>query len=371
MSSNAFSTSYRREFRLVRTNAMRIWVVLLVAFVLYMPWVVAQKSLFGFELSKHMLLNINMTTINVALVAMVGALGLNILTGYTGLISIGNAGFFALGAIVAAFLGGTRAGWPNLPFPLIVLAAGAVGAVVGAIIGLPSYRIRGIYLLLATLSFHFIMVWLFLEFQVKWFGFGGIQYITPATFFGIDLNTDIRWYYFLLGCVFFAFLLSKNLLRTRQGRAFVAVRDHSIAAAMAGIDVPRIRVTSFAVSSFMITAIGAVYVWYLGAASPETFTLLFAIQFIAMIVIGGEGSLLGSALGALLWSLIPTALVAFSELAGGVAPSINETVIKWQTQITNIIFGVLIVLVMIFNPTGLAGIWARVKRSITRWPYTS
>jgi branched-chain amino acid transport system permease protein len=102
-----------------------------------------------------------------------------------------------------------------------------------------------------------------------------------------------------------------------------------------------------------------------------SFTLRFALQFFPMIVMGGDGAILGAAVGALLWSLIPTALVAFSEMAGGVAPSINETVLKWQTQITNIIFGVLIVLVMIFNPTGLAGIWARVKRSITRWPYTS
>jgi branched-chain amino acid transport system permease protein len=379
MSSSAFSTSYRREFRLVRTNAMRVWAVLLVAVALYLPWVVQDKSLFGLELSKHMLLNINMTTVNIALVAMVGALGLNILTGYTGLISIGNAGFFALGAIVAAFLGGTREAWPSLPFPLVVLAAGVVGAIVGAIIGLPSYRIRGIYLLLATLSFHFIMVWLFLKFQVTWYGFGGIQFATPADFLGIDLDLttssrvpeDVRWYYFFLGCVVVSFLCAKNLFRTRQGRAFVAVRDQPIAAAMAGIDVPRIRVTSFALSSFLVTAIGAAYAWYLGAASPDTFTLLFAIQFIAMIVIGGEGSLLGTALGALLWSLIPTALIAFSEMAGGVAPSIDETVLKWQTQITNIIFGVLIVLVMIFNPTGLAGIWARVKRSIVRWPYTT
>jgi branched-chain amino acid transport system permease protein len=221
------------------------------------------------------------------------------------------------------------------------------------------------------MALHFIMVWLFLKFQVTWFGFGGIQFITPASLFGFELNTDIRWYYFLLGCTVLAFLLSKNLLRTRQGRALVAVRDHPIAASMTGIDVPRTRVMSFAISSFMITAIGAVYVWYLGAASQDNFTLLFAIQFIAMIVIGGEGSLLGTALGALVWSIIPTALIAFSEMLGGISPGLNENVLKWQTQYTNIIFGVLIVLVMIFNPTGLAGLWARVKRAIVRWPYTT
>jgi branched-chain amino acid transport system permease protein len=371
MSAAGYTTSYRRDLRLVRTNAMRVWVVLLVAAILYLPWVVAQKSFFGLDLSKHALLNMNMTAINVALVVMIGALGLNLLTGYTGLISIGNAGFFALGAIVAATIGGNKPGWPDLPFPVVVLAAGVVGAVVGAIVGLPSLRIRGIYLLLATLGLHWVMVFLFLKFQVRWFGFGGVQFLKPASLFGYDLNTDIRWYYFLLGFAIVSFLLVKNLLRTRQGRAFVAVRDHAIAASMSGINVPKIRVTSFAISSFVITAIGACYVWYLGAASQDTFTLLFAIQFIAVIVIGGEGSLVGTVLGALLWSLIPNALVAFSEMAGGLSPGLNHTVTTWQTQITNIIFGVLILVVIVFSPTGLAGLWAKAKRAIVRWPYTT
>jgi branched-chain amino acid transport system permease protein len=371
LSAGSYTTSYRRELRLMRTNAMRIWVVIFFAVLLYLPWVVAHKSIFGLSLSNHALLNMNLTALNITLIATVGALGLNLLTGYTGLISIGNAAFFALGAIVAATIGGIHPGWPNLPFPLVILLAGVVGAVVGAIVGLPSLRIRGIYLLLATLGLHFVMLFLFLKFQVKWFGFGGVQFSKPASLFGYELNTDIRWYYFLLGFVVVSFLLVKNLLRTRQGRAFVAVRDHSIAASMSGIDVPRARVTSFAISSFFITAIGAVYVWYLGAASQDNFTLLFAIQFIAIIVIGGEGSLIGTALGAILWSLIPNALVAFSEMAGGISPSINSTILTWQTQITNIVFGVLILVVIIFSPSGLAGLWGKAKRAVVRWPYTT
>lgn len=371
MSVGVYTTSYRRDLRLVQTNAMRVWIVLLAAVLAYLPWVVAQRSLFGISLEKHALLNMNITQLNILLIVLVGALGLNLLTGYTGLISIGNAGFFALGAIIAALLGGTKEGWPDVPFPVIVLAAGVAGAAVGALIGLPSLRIRGIYLLLATLGFHFLMVFLFLKFQTRWYGFGGIQYSKPASLFGLELNTDIRWYYFLLGCVVVSFLLTKNLLRTRQGRAFVAVRDHAIAASMCGINVPRTRVTSFAISSFMITAIGAVYVWYLGAASQDTFTLLFAIQFIAIIVIGGEGSLVGTVLGALLWMLLPNALIAFSEMAAGISPGLNRTITTYQTQITNIVFGVLILAVLIFNPTGLAGIWTRLKRAVVRWPYTT
>src|SRR5581483_45075 len=340
------------------------------AVVLYLPWVVFHHSLLGAHLTKHMLLNMNMTQLNVMLIVLVGAVGLNLLTGYTGLISIGNAGFFALGAIVAATLGGTHPGWPDVPFPVVVLAAGAAGAAAGAVVGLPSLRIRGIYLLLATLSLHFLMVWLFLKFQTTYFGFGGIQFLKPASLFGYALNTDIRWYYFLLGCAAVAVLLTKNLLRTRQGRAFVAVRDHPIAASMAGINVPRIRVTSFAVSSFMITAMGAVYAWYLGAASQDNYTLLLAIQFIAIIVIGGEGSLVGTVLGALLWQLIPNALLAFSEMASGISPGIRHPVATWQTQIANIIFGVLILLVIVFSPSGLAGLWAKVKRTFVNWPYT-
>ena len=368
MSVGTVATSYRRDMRLLRTNGTRVWAVVLTAALLYLPWVVSHRSFLGLDLTRHMLLNMNMTQLNVTLIVLVGALGLNLLTGYTGLISIGNAGFFALGAIVAASLG---VKWVQAPFLVVVLAAGCAGAVVGAIVGLPSLRIRGIYLLLATMGLHFVMVFLFLKFTTRWFGFGGIQFTPTAHAFGIPLNTDIRWYYFLLVTAGIALLLTRNLLRSRRGRAFVAVRDHPIAASMSGINVARTRVTSFAISSFMVTAIGAVYVWYLGAASQDNFTLLFAIQFIAMIVIGGEGSLVGTALGALVWSIIPTALIAFSEMAGGISPGLNENVLKWQTQYTNIIFGVLIVLVMIFNPTGLAGLWARLKRAFVRWPYTT
>lgn len=367
MSTGVYATSYRKEWRLLRTPASRVWAVLLTGVLLYLPWVVAQHSLFGMALSNHALLDTNITEVNVTLIMVVGALGLNLLTGYTGLISIGNAGFFALGAMVATTIG---VKWLHLPFLVVVVASACAGAVVGAVVGLPSLRIRGIYLLLATMGFHFVMVFLFLKFQTKWFGFGGIQFIQPASVFGITLSTDIRWYYFLLGCAALSLLLARNLLRSRRGRAFVAVRDHEIAAAMAGIDVARTRVTAFAISSAMITAIGAVYAWYLGAASQDNYTLSLAIGFIAMIVIGGEGSLLGSVLGALMWQLIPNMLQAFSEMAGGISPQINHVVTSWQTQITNIIFGIVILLVIVFEPSGLNGLWRKLKRSVVRWPYT-
>jgi branched-chain amino acid transport system permease protein len=368
MSSTTAATSYRQQMRLVRTGAMRVWVVVLAAGLLYLPWVIDQRSVFGIAVSKHALLNMSMTQFNTTLILLVGALGLNLVTGYTGLISIGNAGFFALGAMVASAIG---VNWLHLPFLFVVLIAGAAGALVGALIGLPALRIRGIYLLLATLGFHYLMVFFFLKYQIKWYGFGSVVFDRPATLFGFELNTDIRWYYFLLGFAIVAFALTKNLLRTRQGRALVAVRDHEIAASMAGINVARARVTSFSASSFMTTAAGAIYGWYLGAVGADTFTLLFAIGFIAMIVIGGEGSLIGTVLGTMVWQLTPRALESGAEMSAGISPGLKDWITQWQTQLTLAIFGALIVVVMAYQPTGLAGIWARVKRSFVRWPYTT
>ena len=354
--------------RLVRTNAMRVWVVVLAAILLYLPWVVDQRSLFGMEISKHQLLNMDMTQFNTTLILLVGALGLNLVTGYTGMISIGNGGFFALGAIVAS---ATGIKWLHLPFPLVVLLCGISGAVVGALVGLPALRIRGIYLLLATLGFNYVMGFFFLKYQITWFGFGSVDFLRPATIFGYGLNTEIRWYYFLLGFAIFWFAVTKNLLRTRQGRSLVAVRDHEIAASMAGINVAYARIMSFSVSSFMITAAGGIYGWYLGSVGADTFTLLFAIGFIAMIVIGGEGSLIGTVLGTLVWQLTPKALEAGAEMSGGISPGTKDWITQWQTQLTLAIFGILILVVMVYQPTGLAGIWARLKGSFVRWPYTS
>jgi branched-chain amino acid transport system permease protein len=341
--------------------------VFLTAALIYLPYVMTSDSIFGLHLTRHELLNMNMTSINLTLIYVAGALGLNLLTGYTGLISVGNAAFYAIGAMVAAAIG---IKWAHLPFPVVVLAAGFAGAIVGAIVGLPALRIRGIYLLLGTLALQFVVSYLFLKFQAKYFGIVGVIFDQP-TFFGWKLNNDKHWYYFLLGFAALLLLLVKNILRSRHGRAFVAVRDHPIAASTAGINVSYVRVLSFSISSFIVCASGATYVWYLGAATQDNFQLSLAIAFIAMIVIGGEGSLVGTVLGALMWTLFPSALIAFAEMIGGVSPSVSNEVHKWQTQITNIVFGSLILVVLIFAPTGLNGLWLKFKQAFTRWPYTS
>ena len=325
-------------------------------------------SIFGLHLTRHELLNMNMTQINFTLIYIVGALGLNLLTGYTGLISIGNAAFYAIGAMVAASIG---IKWLQLPFLVVVLAAGIAGAIVGAVVGLPALRIRGIYLLLGTLALQFIVSYLFLKFQAAYFGIVGVIFIVPEH---RRLEARQRQELVLLP----ARLRGRS--RCSSSRTSCARATGAPSSPSATIRSPRRRrgstsptcgSLSFSISSFIVCASGATYVWYLGAATQDNFQLSLAIAFIAMIVIGGEGSLVGTVLGAMLWTLFPNALIAAAEMAGGISPSVSNTVHTWQTQITNIVFGSLILLVLIFAPTGLNGLWGKVKSAFVRWPYTT
>ena len=208
-------------------DAMRVWVVVLAAVLLYLPWVVDQKSFLGFEVSKHPLLNMDMTQFNTTLILLVGALGLNLVTGYTGMISIGNAGFFALGAIVAS---STGIKWLQLPFPLVILLCGSGRRRRRSARRAPGTADQGHLPAPRDARLPLRDGFLFLKYQITWFGFGSVDFLRPATLFGSRLDTEIRWYYFLLGFAISGSSLTKNLLRTRQGRSLIAVRDNEIAA---------------------------------------------------------------------------------------------------------------------------------------------
>jgi branched-chain amino acid transport system permease protein len=280
------------------------------------------------------------------------------------MISIGNAGFSRSGRwsrrpglAAAAAVPGSR----------IPLAGSRARSWVRW--SLPALRIRGIYLLLATLGFHYAMGFLFAKYQIR-ARFGSVDYPGAGDAAWLRADTEIRWYYFPLG--FAVFCSRSQRTCCERGKAVaVAVRDHEIAASMAGINVPYARIMSFSISSFMITAAGGIYGWYLGSVGADTFTLLFAIGFIAMIVIGGEGSLVGTVLGVIVWQFTPVVLEAGAEMSGDVSPGVKDWVTQWQTQLTYAIFGLLILVVMVYQPTGLAGVWARVKRTFVRWPYTT
>lgn len=367
MASGHFHVNYRQDQRLVQTNLRWFWLLVLLAVLLYLPHVMTYREAFGLTLSNEALLGMSLTQVNTALIAIVAAVALNLLTGYTGLISVGHAGFFAVGAIVASFLG-VQHGWP---FLLVLLVAGVAGALVGALVGVPSLRVRGLYLLLATLAFHYIATYLFLQYQLPNFGDVGVTFAAPTVVGGVRLTDDRHWFFFLLIVTVGTVLLVKNLLRSRQGRALVAIRDSDIAAASNGINVPAVKIGVFALSSFITTVAGVLYVWYLGNANADVFSLGLAINFVAMIIIGGMGSVNGAVLGALVWQLLPQVIHTVSDQVDPTSPLVGSLFSKHSAQLNDIVLGAVIILILIFKPDGLNGMWISAKRFFTRWPYTS
>jgi branched-chain amino acid transport system permease protein len=366
VASGTFVTSYREDVRLFGTNQRRFWLVVLVLVLLYLPTVLEERNVFGYYLTNTQLLGLGLPQVNQALIAILGAVALNVLVGYAGLLSLGHAAFFAVGAMAAGVVG-TQWG---APFPVAILAAGVAGAVIGTVVGLPSLRVRGLYLLLSTLALHFITLYVFLEYQLDNFGPAGIPF-DPPEIGPFTIDTDVKWYFMLLVFVVVTLLVSKNLLRTREGRAFVAIRDHDIAAGSLGVNVAAVKLKAFAYSSFIVSVAGALFAYNLGTATREIYTLNFVIEFYAMIIIGGMASLLGAVLGALLWQLLPGILDTISLETGGSTPVIGDLVEKYQAQTVSLVLGTLILLILIFKPEGLTGIWQAVKRAFVRWPYTT
>jgi branched-chain amino acid transport system permease protein len=330
-----------------------LWVIGL-AVLVYLPTVLTQRAIFGFHLSNMQLLNLGLTQINLMLISMLGALSLNYLTGCAGLISIGHAAFYASGAMAAAIFG-TQLGWP---FPLVLLAAAVVGAIVGLLAGLPSLRVRGLYFVLSTMAVHYVVIFVFLEYQFRFFDVVGIPYGVPSLA-GFELNTPTRWYFALLVLVGLVYAGLSNTLRTREGRALLAMRDHDRAAVAAGVDVRLLRIKVFCLSSAIAAIGGALYAYYLTNATAETFDIGFAIQFIAMIIIGGMGSLQGALIGAALWLLLPSIIAGFAGQIGPVGGLVGQALGENRAQFVQLIFGVLVIVLLIFAPGGLAGLARR------------
>src|SRR5689334_1930995 len=255
-----------------------------------------------------------LSIINLSLIAVVGALGLNILVGYTGQISIGHAAFMSVGAYTAANLA-VKAG---LPFWLTLPAGGLMAAAVGAIVGIPSLRIKGLYLAIATLAGQLIIEWTINH--VPWIS-GGVQAsieVPRPSLLGTELRTQHQLYWFLLFFAVVAIVGTLNLVRSRIGRAFIAIRDQDIAAEIIGINIFRYKLLAFAISSFYAGVTGVLYTYYLGIANYEQFQITVSIDYLAMIIIGGLGSVLGSIFGAAFVTLLPIVIRYAMEAFSGV-----------------------------------------------------
>jgi branched-chain amino acid transport system permease protein len=339
------------------------WWLLAAAFVGYLPFVLTDRAAFGVALSNMQLLNLGLTQINLMVIAMLGALSLNYLTGCAGLISIGHAAFYAMGAMTAAITG-SQWGWP---FPLVLLSAAVTGAVAGLLAGLPSLRVRGLYFVLSTLAVHYVVVYVFLEYQFKFFDVVGVPY--PAAALGPwAINTPIRWYFFLVPLLALVYLGLRSSLRTREGRVMMAMRDHELATTSVGVDVRILRLKAFVLSSAIAGVAGALYAYYLTNLNSEAFNINFAIQFIAMIIIGGMGSLPGAVVGAAVWLLLPAIINGLTAQAGNTTGLLRSVLVDHKPQLVQAIFGSLVIVLLIFAPWGIAGMASRLKaRLAARW----
>jgi len=294
----------------------------------------------------------------------IAALGLNLLTGFTGQISIGHAAFFGFGAFASAYLN-NRFG---IPVALAIPLAGLWTTAVGLIVGIPAGRIKGLYLAIATFAAQFILQDFFA--RASWFSGGSAGALAePFSLFGWQANNDQRYFYVVLAYLILAFVAATNLLRTRDGRAFVALRDHYLSAEMMGINLTRYRILSFGLSAFYAGIGGALYAHYLGFVSVEAFTILLSIQFLAMVIIGGLGSVMGTLLGTAFIVLLPEvmegAVGALKHTTWGNIPAITNGLVYLKEAAV----GLAIVLFLIFEPDGLAHRWQQIKAYWKLYPF--
>ncbi len=348
-----FKTSYEADAAIfpIRQDLIAVWVLVAVAFVV-VP-VVATPYVFTGILIPFLILSL-------------AALGLNILTGYAGQLSLGTAAFMAVGAF-ASFNFILRI--PGIPVLLAFAGGGVVAALVGMVFGLPSLRIRGFYLAVATLAAQFFILW-FLT-KVGWvtnYNPSGVITAQQVVILGHAFTTPIDKYLLVLGIVTVMALAAKNMARGNVGRSWMAVRDMDVAAEVIGIRLMRAKLLAFAVSSFYCGVAGALFAYaYLGTVEPEAFSLDLSFRVLFMVIIGGVGSILGSFMGAAFVTLLPVLLsVTVRFLDRNLGLHIAESTIS---NLELMIFGGLIIFFLIVEPHGLARLWQIAKDKLRLWPF--
>ncbi len=342
--SGYFRTHYGQDSALLQTRLERWSAATGIAVALAFPLV---ASSFQIDLASQVFL------------ASIGALSLALLTGFAGQVSLGHAGLIAAGAFTAGILAKEVAA----PFWITLPASAICGAVLGVVFGLPSLRLRGLYLAVSTLALHFVVVYIGSEYETKR-GFSTGIVVDAPVIAGVRLAGGRFWYYTLLLFSALSLLVCLNILRSRTGRAWRSITANETVAGALGINVAAAKLSAFIISSSMTAVAGALFAYYRGFVSAEAFSLYLSIQYIAMIIIGGMGSLLGAILGAIFVTLFPYAIegvVAFLPDAQRYAGAISA--------INYAAFGVVMVLFLVFEPLGLVGIFKRAQNFFLLWPF--
>ena len=334
-----FKTRYEQDLQLFRDRTEAGWYGLLLVVLLAAPFVVPEYW--------------RAQLVFIYIWGIVG-FGLMLLSGFTGQLSMGHAAFLAIGAYTETLL--QAAGWPFLlSAPASILLAAAAGILIGG----PALRLTGIYLAIATLAFGFIVEEVLARWESLTAGNSGLM-VPPLNLAGSPLTGSNSFYYLCLVCIVLVALVVRNLLRAPTGRAFIAIRDSEISAQSMGVNLARYKTLSFALSAGITGLAGALYAHQIRFISPEQFTLFLSIEFLMMIVIGGMGSLHGAVFGAIFMIVLPE-LIAITK-------DYLPQVVAEQTGLKSTVFGVLMILFVLFEPLGLYGRWVKIRTWFSLFP---
>lgn len=344
MGRGTFQENYGQDMAIIRTR--RQWGLLLVFFLILLtyPLIATDRQL---------------TIITMIGIAIISVHGLNILTGYCGQISMGHVGFMAVGAYVSAILT-AKLGWSFwAALPCAAMGAG----VVGLIFGLPSLKIRGFYLIMATIAAHFIIIWLILQLRDLTGGADGMPVPKPRLG-NFVFDSKASYYYLVMATAFLSTVLAVNIVRTRAGRAFVAIRDNDLAAEVMGVNLFSYKLQAFFIGCVYAGVAGVLMVHYYGFASVDQFPFIDSVWYLGMLIVGGMGSIPGAILGAL-------ALKLLDELVTMVGPILSAAIAaQAAASLALISRGLVIMLFLIFEPRGLDHRWEMVKAYFRLWPFS-
>lgn len=295
-------------------------------------------------------------------ITLIAAVGLNLLVGYCGQLSIGHAGFIAVGAYTSAVLT-NRFG---LPFLVGIISAGPVAGVIGLIFGMPSVRVKGFYLAITTIAAQFIIIWVINHWGLTG-GFNGIK-VPYAAIGGFVFDTEARQFYLIMVTVVICVFLAKNLARTRVGRAFIAIRDNDLAAEVMGVNLFYYKMLAFFIGCFFAGIAGSLLAHWIGFLNAEQFSLTESILYIGMLIIGGLGTALGPIFGVVAIRLLQQVLTV--QLAPVLEQNFTFLPLGFATGVMPMVFGLLFILFLMFEPRGLAHRWTLFKASYRLWPFS-
>jgi len=344
-----YKENYSQELTVFETDYGRFWSAVGLA-VLFgvVPWISGSYLLY---------------ILNMIGIAAIAAIGLNILIGFTGQISLGHGAFFGVGAYAGAILATTL----DLPFFVAVPAAGCITALVGMIFGIPSGRLKGLYLTIATLAGQFIIEYILIHWESVTKGTMGIT-LPEASVLGVPIRGDRSFFFVIFLSLAVMTWGAVNIMRTRYGRAFIAIRDNDRAAEGMGIPIFRYKLLSFAISSFYAGLAGALWAYYMVSVTAEPFTLGLSVEYIAMVIIGGLGSISGSIFGAVFITLLNEGLRWLTDMLMNLGGSSGLTLTV--APLRELVFGLAIVLFILLEPRGIAEVWRIIRSNFRLWPFS-